>query len=358
MKICINGMSNISPQNTFLDEKGMWRETVYHEGNMLECIHPDYRQFFKPLQLRRMSKTVKMGLVTALECLNKAHIKDPDAIIVGTGLGSMAETEKFLHQVLDRKEQMLNPSPFIYSTHNTVASQIAIHLKCHGYNATYSNNGFSFENALHDGMMLLREEAAENVLLGAIDEITEETFTIRAKTGMWKKEKVKGETFLYRSGTPGTIAGEGAAFFMLSGEKTEETYAEIKDVHMFTTPERMENIRTILDAFLDHNSEKKEGLDLVITGDNGDRHGDEYYATLREFLPERVKTLRYKHLCGDYYTASAFGLWLGAMIIKEREVPPAIALNPKTTGPFRSLLLYNHYGGKYHSFYLLKDAKI
>ena len=47
-------------------------------------------------------------------------------------------------------EQELKPTPFIQSTHNTVASLIAILTGNHGYNATYSQGKQSLACALMD----------------------------------------------------------------------------------------------------------------------------------------------------------------------------------------------------------------
>ncbi len=357
MKIYINGMSNISPQHTFGNESGWWENVEVYQNNRLACIHPDYKKYYKPLQLRRMSKILRMGLTTALDCLELSGGALPEAIIAGTGLGSIGETGKFLHQVLDRKEQMLNPSPFIYSTHNTVAAQIAIHLKCHGYNATYSNNGFSFENALHDGMLLLEEGAVNNVLIGAVDEMTEEISAIRSKTGLWKREQIDSGT-LYDHGTPGTIAGEGAVFFWLERHPSDFTRAAIKALRMLPDPGKPEKVTEVINSFLSENGLGKNDLDLVITGDNGDVAGDEYYEVLRKQLPAGTPTLKYKHLCGEYYTSGAFGLWLAASILREPSILLRKGRDLRGNESLKNVLLYNHYGGKYHSFYLLTNDQI
>ena len=54
---------------------------------------------------------------------------------------------RFLQDMIDSDEQQLKPTPFIQSTHNTVASLIAILTANHGYNATYSQGKQSMECA-------------------------------------------------------------------------------------------------------------------------------------------------------------------------------------------------------------------
>ncbi|NJK84751.1 MAG: beta-ketoacyl synthase chain length factor [Bacteroidales bacterium] len=110
---------------------------------------------------RRMSRIVKMGICSALKCLKESGVEVPDAIITGTGFGCIEDTEKFLGSIIQNEEKMLNPTPFIQSTHNTVGAAIALKIKCNNYNNTYVHRGFSFEHALLDGLMLLNEDKAK-----------------------------------------------------------------------------------------------------------------------------------------------------------------------------------------------------
>ena len=80
--------------------------------------------------------------------------------------------------MIELNEEMLPPTAFIQSTHNTVAAQIALMLKCHAYNNTFVHKGISFESALLDGIMLMRDNEASNFLVGAIDELTDNSYII------------------------------------------------------------------------------------------------------------------------------------------------------------------------------------
>ena len=75
---------------------------------------------------------VKMGVSAAMMSMKKAGLEKVDAIITGTGMGCYEDTDKFLRSMLDNKEQLLTPTAFIQSTHNTVAGQIALIFKCSG----------------------------------------------------------------------------------------------------------------------------------------------------------------------------------------------------------------------------------
>ena len=108
----INGLSCISCQPTFtstfpfsfLEKQG---------DNILIALEPDYKPFISPTASRRMAKGVKMGVATATEALKQAQIAMPEAILVGTGMGCLQDSEKFLKGILDNQEQYLTPTAFI-----------------------------------------------------------------------------------------------------------------------------------------------------------------------------------------------------------------------------------------------------
>jgi len=190
MEIYIKGIGNISPQNTFNNDFFL-EEIAEYSDEHLKCIEPDYKKYIKPVLLRRMSRIIKMGIYAAKISLDDAEVSIPDAIITGTGLGCIEDTEKFLFSMIKDNESFLPPTPFIQSTHNTISSQIALLLKCHNYNNTYVHRGISFESALIDSMMLLKENFANNVLTGGADEITHNSFLITKRLGHWKNPEIR-----------------------------------------------------------------------------------------------------------------------------------------------------------------------
>ena len=129
---------------------------------------PNYKTFIPANVLRRMSTILKMGVTAGLNSLKELG-KDVDAIVVGTGLGCLRDTEKFLQSIHNNKGTILSPTPFIQSTHNTIAGQLSLLSKNNGYNITHTQNGVSFEMALLDTILLL-DEGKRTVLLGAADE--------------------------------------------------------------------------------------------------------------------------------------------------------------------------------------------
>ena len=352
MEVYIKGIGNISPQNTinsgtFLDE------VISHETDFISCVEPNYKEFINPVQLRRMSKLIKMGISASKICLQDAGIENPGAIITGTGLGLVGDTEKFLNQMLDNNEEFLAPTAFIQSTHNTISGQVAIALKCFNYNNTYSHRGFSFESALLDGMLLIENNDAENVLVGGFDEITSEHHQIIKKTRWVKNETIKS-LYLLDHKTQGTIVGESATFFSLTGKKDENTYARIKNIKTIYKPESNEEIELKIDQFLAENSLTKNDIDLVVLGLNGNIDTDDIYYHLADNY-FNTNYAYFKHLSGDYHTVGSFALWFAANTIKHQRVPEVARFRKEnfTEKPIKNVLVYNHFREVDHSIFLL-----
>ena len=128
------------------------------------------KDYMSAMETRRLSRLMKAALLSAFEALGTAGISSPDAIVAATSKGMLELSTRFLDDVEANGEQLLKPTLFMQSTHNTIASAIAIRTGCHGYNITYSHGDESSEWALRDAHMLLRKGEARNVLVCEFDE--------------------------------------------------------------------------------------------------------------------------------------------------------------------------------------------
>lgn len=140
------------------------------ENNSVENLKA-LRQYVKPMETRRMGKLMKSTLLTSLEALTEACVDMPDAIVTGTSWGCLENSEKLLVQ-LQEGEDLFSPTLFMQSTHNTMSSTIAIHLKCHGYNTTISQGSDSLRWSLYQAKLLLRSGRYKTVLVGCHDDST------------------------------------------------------------------------------------------------------------------------------------------------------------------------------------------
>jgi len=343
----IRAASCISAQNT-LEVGSFLSNVVAYTGTRLSALEPDYKAFIDPKQIRRMSHIIKMGVAAAQVCLKNAGVDMPGAIITGTAYGCIEDTVTFLTRVIEMQEEMLPPTSFIQSTHNTVAAQIALMLQCHNYNNTFVHKGVSFENALVDAMMLLNEGEADNILVGGTDEMTDTAFKILSRLGLYRRWPVSNLE-LYQPTGNGTIGGEGAAFCLLSAQKSNINLAELLGVKTFFKPGDTKAIEAQIIRFLAAHSLTMADIDLIITGRNGDTRNDAVYNNLATCF-DHTKTGNYKHLCGEYPTSTAFALWLAANCIKTAAVPATVV---QTNIQPKKILIYNHYFNTYHSLMLL-----
>ncbi|MCF0073789.1 beta-ketoacyl synthase chain length factor [Dyadobacter sp. CY261] len=236
-------------------------------------ISPDYKAYIDPGLLRRMSKILRMAVACSKDCIAQAEIEQPDAIVVGTGLGCLHDTEKFLNTSLT-VDGLLPPTSFIQSTHNTMAGQISLSIGNHGYNMTHTQNTLSFEHALLDASMLLRE-GDRHVLVGAADEHIDILEDIAAQLSFEAPARLTS----------------GASFFVLSKENRGNAAAILTDVH---TTGGIENAEAEIDAFLIRNGLNASDVDLVF-------HAGEPVQGVKGNVP-------YLPLSGVYATASAFAL--------------------------------------------------
>ena len=132
---------------------------------------PDYRSLFSVMEARRMGRLLKRAVWTSSQALAQAGIAVPDAVIIGTDYGCIENSELFLKALKGIDDAPMKPTHFMQSTHNTIASLIAIRLGCHGYNATYSHRGRSFESALQDAVTQIALGDIDTALVGWFDEM-------------------------------------------------------------------------------------------------------------------------------------------------------------------------------------------
>jgi 3-oxoacyl-(acyl-carrier-protein) synthase len=329
MQAYLTSIGLISPQRTFENDFSCGLPTA--DASILPAIEPNYKGLINPVQLRRISRILKLGLGAAQLCINNAGGLKPDAIVVGTGLACVNDLEIFLKSIIEAGEQSLSPIPFINSLHNTVAAQIARTLKIQTYNNTHCHRGASFENALLDALMLLHEKDYQHVLAGGIDEFSMHYYKLLDN--------------------PVTM-GEGAGFFLLSNSPVAETSAKISSVATFYQPEE-----NFISNFLAEQSIPVHHLDAVVLGMNGNPNDDAVYNRLiSHFFSSGSRLVSYKHLCGEYHTSNAFALALAARALATGAFPaPAVLRSGKPRTP-QKILLYNHYQNCNHTLILVERA--
>ena len=283
----------ISFQDTFGTENP-W-DLLAELNSDSQLINPNYKDYVKPAMLRRMSSALKMGVAGGTETLRRSGIESADAITVGTGLGCVRDTLKFLKAVYQDGEGGLSPTAFIQSTHNSIAGQLALMLGNHGYNMTHVQGALSLGYALSDAELLIAEDDASTVLVGAVDEKTDELIELLSKLS---------ETVNH----PMPEIGEGGAFFMASKEKLSSSTAKMIDLNL--------------------TGKSSENVDLIFSNtDDG---------------------FNYTQFSGEHFTSIGFGLFMALKAFETEKVdnnhvsfnrPTRILVHHKLLGQEMSILL-------------------
>lgn len=355
MAVYIHSIAQISNQEPF-SEKWFEAPIIYNE-RYVRSVEPDFSVYIPPMAARRMGIVLKRALSTALHALQKAGIENPDAIITGTGLGCIENTEKFLAAMLDNDETLLPPTFFMQSTHNTISSQIAVYLKCKGYNSTYSHRGTSFDNALLDAFMQFQLGEISTALINGHDELTPKYFEMLGKIGYWKAGEIS-EAALHKGDSSGSFAGECSVSFLLTDKPNDDNLCELAGVEMLYKPSQ-EKLERSLQTLLSENGLTRNDIDAVVAGISGDKANDDVYKAFHaRFFPDKP-LVWYKHIFGESYTASGLGLYAAATILNKKTIPQHLLYDRKEfTGTPKNVLIYNHFQGIDHSLALLKSEDV
>lgn len=284
----IQAASTVSHQPTFQNK--YFSEKISELTAVSEILSPDYKKYINPVQLRRMSKILRMSVACSLDCLEQSGVKSPDAIIVGTGLGCLDDTEKFLRNFISINDGLIPPTSFIQSTHNTIAGQISLILQNHNYNMTHTQNTLSFELALQDAFLCL-DDGSENLLVGAADEHIEILDDISAKIG-YNNLKLTS----------------GASFFIVSNKNSNVRVSNVGSFGLFNSL-----LECVKEFFFASNIDLNT-VDLIL------------YSTLLENSKNEIldlfkgkPVLDYNKYSGIYFTNSAFAMHFAIDILENRQ---------------------------------------
>lgn len=271
MKASIKHICSIGHQDSFHTDSCWNRLQILEENS--EIIAPDYKKYIPSASLRRFSPVLRMAVTAAMECQN--NIDAPfGAISIGTSLGCLKDTERFLQTFIQTKGNSISPTAFIQSTHNTIAGAISIALHNHAYNMTHTQNSLSFETALVDALLCV-DEGNKNVLLGAADEAID--FLNKLKPGLINR------SLNFTSGATCMIL-----------EAPIEGRKIIEDCSLDFNNQ---DVQTTIKQFLTHNGVETNALKLILHSDNVN-------------LNLNVRQVNYEQYTGLYFSSSAFACHL------------------------------------------------
>lgn len=298
----IHAIASITHQNTFRVDNIINELTPLTAGS--ELVSPDYKEFIPGAALRRLSPVLRIGLTASIECKTKVG-KDFDAISVGTALGCLKDTEKFLTTFHTSTSDFLSPTAFIQSTHNTIGGQISLGLGNHAYNMTHTQNNLSFEVALLDAMMCVNE-GKTNVLVGAADEYVPFLEILQPKLISNKH-----------------LLSTGASFFAISNSKSKVGVAAVKTNFNST------NTQSDLADFLKEQNTSLKDIDVVL------------HSSSNLDLTECSDSIDFLSYSGIHFSASAFALHMAHDYLISKSKKSALIVNNMCTDKTGFMLVHS-----------------
>ncbi|MDB5258267.1 MAG: hypothetical protein JWM14_2962 [Chitinophagaceae bacterium] len=284
--IYIGSSSCVSIQETF--DNPLWFESLKPlTKEPMKVLAPDYKKFLDPTATRRMSKVLKNSLLTARQAMEQQGIAELDAVITATAWGCQEDTTKFLDSFESMGEELLSPTSFIQSTHNTIGGLIAMSVKCNGYNNTISHDFMSFETSLLDAVLLMREnKQAMNCYVGGIDELTD------FSAGIFTKAQC------FNDAHP---VAEAATCFIVHNNEAQKKAVKLSNIALTQSLDQ-----TVLDLI------QQNKPDLILSS---------------SVIASDVPVFDYRGLCGEFTTASAFGLYLAVELLTKASAKSAVGVS-------------------------------
>ena len=343
--IFVLSAKQISMQQPLSEE---WMDNpIKYDVPFTRSIDPSFKEYISPIEARRMGRILKRALATSKEALKAAGCDTVDAIMTGTGFGCIENTEFFLDALSNEGEQLLKPTYFMQSTHNTISSLVAIQTKNYNYNATYAHKGISFESALHDAWLQFHLGKIGSALVGCHDEMTETFHSIMKKGGVMGHDDER--------------CGEVAVSVVLSRHCEERSNPEtkplcrltgLKMLHQPTMNDLMDAVTTMLQSA----DRSLADVDYILTGISGNHENDKAYLAETKTLFGDKPLLKYKHLFGENFTASGLGFYVAAQCLKAGRVPSHLFVNANEASDKQPacIMLFNRSDGKDFTLTLLE----
>jgi 3-oxoacyl-[acyl-carrier-protein] synthase II len=347
--IYLHGMAHISAQNTI--EKHYFFESIESSTHYPISAHePEYKTLIPPLQLRRMNKSMRLALFTAKVALEEAHMDTVNAIILGSGMGCLTDSEKFVEAMLEDEQQRFNPTPFIQSTHNMAAATLALALQCKGYNMTYVNNANSVASAVQDSQLHLMEHPEDVVIFGGVEELGKQSPQFWQWAGF---SEIEHPSLPPSPQTQKEMVSEGAALFVASAQVRPQTIATLHGVAYDLEASEPE---LFLQNFMKEHAIEPDQIDAVLLGIVPTQIGDAPLQAMAQSLLPHAAQVGYKHVLGDHDSMAASALAIACQILQNQSIPETLLFKSGRATPIRQILIYHQRRGKQSSIFWLSNA--
>jgi 3-oxoacyl-(acyl-carrier-protein) synthase len=321
---------------------------------VLACAEIPADRRLPPARRRRLSRLHEMALTAARDAGRDAAgrgvaTRGGDlALLLGTGLGGIQDTVDFLVNRVASDEREPMPARFVHSVHNAPAAQAALDAGARRMNGATVHREIAFETALWQAARLVETGEARGALVGAADELCDWVIAALANWRRWTRAPVAPDPAEADSADPlGPVPGEGAAVAAVGpGGAGDRPRAWVSGIALGRyrrgSLDAAAECRWI-EAALARDGHSLSRIDLLLTGATGRVADDVPYAAVAEAFRSRagrpIPVGAYKHLCGDFCSASAFGFAVATGLVGAEIEPGAVRASPVDGRPVRSVLL-------------------
>jgi 3-oxoacyl-(acyl-carrier-protein) synthase len=279
------------------------------------------------------------------------------AVSVGTAWAEEGDEIIFLEHLIKLGEKAAKPAYFVNSVKNALASQVALTFGFQGENQTFAHDALSFESALWQGARLLCAGRARHAVVCGVEALVEFHEIHGHLLGWYGTDPAPLAPLSSDKARQGTLPGEGAGAFILTAPGATATpLARLVGVRARGPLQRApvltgkNELAFALQALRDTGT-SLESVGLVLMGANGDAALDQIYAEVAHGLrAEGLAVGIYRHLTGDFATASALGFELAVRAVAGRSVPSEVRIALGTPpGSIERVLLYHVTSAGTHS---------
>ena len=175
------------------------------------------------------------------------------------------------------------------------------------------------------------------------------------KIGYWKEGDIRPDT-LRRADSPGALSGSCSLNMLLTEKSNPDTLCKIEGMDMLYEPD-IQTLQAAANQLLQQAGLSIQNLDAVIAGLSGDQDNDTVYRSfLNQFCPEKPVAW-YKHIFGESFCASAFGVYVGAVCLHNNSIPAHLLYNlSEGISEPKHILVHNHFHNKDHSLILISSC--
>ena len=322
-------------------------------------------ELFPGSRLRRLGRAQAMAL-----CAVKLSLQggarpmtaqgDEVAVCVGTAWAELGVELDFLENMIRRGEKGARPTKFANSVHNALASQVAMEFNFTGENHSFTHDTLSFEDALWQGRNLLSRGRARRVVVCGVDALTDFLLLRGHLLGDLRPGPAPLRPLQEPEPRTGTLPGEGAAAMVLApAGASPHALARLAAV-VARGPCRRQEISMADEVAFIEEAAAQAGLPPagfhLLVGANGGSRDASYHEVAQKIAPSGGVGV-YRHLTGDYATASALGLALAARTVAAGALPDEVRLvQGSAPGGPTPVLLYHLSRSGNHSALVLSPV--